>query len=71
MKNLEELGRTEVNTIIDEYVFNERDRELLKRRILDGIRYEQLAIEFDISVQNAKRIVYTRMQKLIQKIDKI
>ena len=52
------LSRSEVEKLIDEWVFNQRDREILKRRWLDGICYEPLAEEFDMSVRQVKTIVY-------------
>lgn len=50
--------RSEVEHIIDEWIFNERDRNILKRRFLDGITYERLAEEFDLSTQGIKSIIY-------------
>lgn len=44
--------------LIDEYIHSERDRAILKRRLIDGITYESLAEEFDLSVSQIKRIVY-------------
>ena len=52
-----ELSRSQWSELIDEWVFNERDRKLLKRRLLDGIRYEALAEEFDMSVRQVKNVV--------------
>jgi len=53
-----ELSRSEVERLIDEWIFNQRDRNILKRRLLDGICYEPLAEEFDLSVRQIKNIVY-------------
>lgn len=50
--------RSEVEHIINEWVFNERDRAVMKRRYLDGLTYERLAEEFDLSTQRIKSIVY-------------
>ncbi len=58
------LSRTEVDHLIDEWIFNERDRQILKRRLLDGRTYEQLAEEFDLSTQRVKTIVYKCQDKL-------
>lgn len=44
--------------LIDEYIHSERDRKILKRRLIDGLTYENLAEEFDLSVTQIKRIVY-------------
>lgn len=43
---------------IQELIHSERDRNILKRRLVDGITYEKLAEEFDLSVAQIKRIVY-------------
>lgn len=43
---------------IDEWILNEKHRAILKRRLIDGICYEPLAEEFDMSVRQIKRIVY-------------
>lgn len=51
-------SRSEIEYIIDEWIFNERDRMILKRRLLDGIKFEKLAEEFDLSTQQTKKIVY-------------
>ena len=63
-----ELSRSQWSELIDEWVFNERDRKLLKRRLLDGIRYEALAEEFDMSVRQLKSIVYKQSEKLFRHI---
>lgn len=45
------------NKLIDDWILNERDRVILKRRIIDGVKYEKLAEEFDLSVIQIVRIV--------------
>lgn len=51
-------SRSEIEYLIDEWIFNERNRKILKRRFCDGITYERLAEEFDLSTQQIKSIVY-------------
>lgn len=51
------LSVRDVTEIIDQNVFSDRDRKLLKRRMIDGIPYEELAEEFYISVERARKIV--------------
>lgn len=63
-----DLSRSEWENLIDEYIFRERDRAILKRRLLDGICYEPLAEEFDLSVQQTKTIVYKALEKLSKHI---
>ena len=64
----EDLSRSQWENLIDEWIFNERDRAILKRRLLDGRTFEQLAEEFDFSTQNIQRIVYKAQNKLFSKI---
>jgi hypothetical protein len=67
MGNLENFTRTEINNMIDEYVVGrnaERNRAILKRRFIDGICYEPLAEEFDLSVRQVKVIVSKYARKL-------
>ena len=49
---------SEIDKVIDEYIHSERDRKILKRRYIDGIRLEPLAEEFDLSVTQIKNIIY-------------
>lgn len=54
-------SRSELDRLIDEWILGrnaERDRKILKRRLFDGITYERLAEEFDLSVRQVKNIVY-------------
>jgi hypothetical protein len=63
-----ELSRSQVEHLIDEWIFNERDRKILKRRLLDGVCYEPLAEEFDLSVRQVKNIVYKSEIKIFKHI---
>lgn len=63
-----DLSRSQWENLIDEWVFSERDRALLKRRLLDGICYEPLAEEFDLSVQQTKTIVYRLQNRIFKKL---
>lgn len=69
MKNIEELSRTDIEFLIDEWIHNERDRSILKRRLLDGIIYDKLAEEFDLSVRHVKKIVYKGEEKIFKHIE--
>lgn len=68
---LYDLPRTEIEHLIDEWIFNERDRAILKRRLLDGVKYEALAEEFDLSVRRTKTIVYKAQERLFKKIERL
>lgn len=49
---------SEIAALIDEYIHHERNRAILKRRLIDGVCYEPLAEEFEMSVRQVKKIVY-------------
>lgn len=62
-----DLCRSEIEKLIDEWIIGrnaERDRSILKRRLIDGITYEKLAEEFNLSVRQVKNIVYRSQEKL-------
>lgn len=63
-----DIPRCEWEHLIDQWIFKERDRKMLKRRLLDGVCYEPLAEEFDLSVQQTKTIIYKATEKLIKHI---
>lgn len=63
-----ELSRTEIELLIDEWIFSERNRMIMKRRLLDGICYEPLAEEFNLSVRQIKNIVYKCEDRLFSHI---
>ena len=65
------LTSTDIARFIDENVvgrYAERDRSIMKRRIVDGILYEPLAEEFDLSVRQTKNIIYKRIQQLLKRL---
>lgn len=63
---MRDYSRTELTEAIDEWILNEKHRAILKRRLLDGICFEPLAEEFDMSVTQIKRIVYKGQEKVFK-----
>jgi len=63
-----ELSNSEICHLIDEWIHNKRDRDVLKRRLIDGIRFESLASEFDLSVRQVKTIVYKSEKTLYKHV---
>lgn len=64
-----EHSRTEIEKAIDEWIVGrnaERNRAILKRRLIDGICYEPLAEEFDMSVRQIKNIIYKGQEKVLK-----
>ena len=62
------LSRAEWIELIDLWIFNETDRAILKRRLLDGRTYEQLAEEFNSSDRHIKTRVYKAEKQLFKHI---
>ena len=55
------LSRSDIESLIDEWIIGrnaQRDRKIIKRRLIDGICFEPLAEEFELSVRQVKNIVY-------------
>lgn len=67
-EKVKEYTNSQISGIIDEYIHSERDRKLLKRRLIDGITYERIAEEFDLSVRQVKTIVYRAEKKIFDHV---
>ena len=52
-----EYETDEVSNAIDQWIHSERDRKILKRRLIDGICYEPLADEMQMSVRQIKDVI--------------
>ena len=63
---MRDYSRTELTEAIDEWILNEKHRAILKRRLIDGICFEPLAEEFDMSPRQIKRIVYKTQETLFR-----
>lgn len=63
---MRDYSRSEIEAAITEWVLNERDRAVIRRRLIDGLTYENLAEEFDLSVSQVKRIVYKAQEKVFR-----
>ena len=66
---LGDLSNSQLAALIDEWIKNERNRAILKRRLIDGVCFEPLAEEFNLSVRQTKNIVYRSMDRLFKHID--
>lgn len=58
VNNYDHIKNSDISNMIDEWIKSERDRKILKRRLIDGICFEPLADEFQMSVRQIKNIVY-------------
>lgn len=61
------LSKSQIDALINEWIIgknSERDREILRRRLFDGLTFELIALEFDMSVRQIKNIVYKGERKI-------
>lgn len=58
------LSRSELQYLIDQWIFNERHRLILSDRLFNGTTYERLAEKYGLSAQQVKNIVYKAMDRL-------
>lgn len=70
MIDLTEISNSALAALIDEWIKGERERAILKRRLIDGICYEPLAEEFGLSVDRIKQIVYKQQDILFRRIER-
>ena len=61
-------ARAVVQSAIDDYIFSERTRLMLQRRLFDGIHFEKLAEEFGLSPRQTKTIIYNAERILMQHV---
>lgn len=62
------ISISDLNDLIDEWIFSERDRAIAKRRFLDGIRIEALAEEMKLSPRQTRTIIHDSANQLKQHI---
>ena len=69
--NANDLSRSQIDALIDEWIIGsnaERNRAILRRRLFDGITFERLAEEFDMSPRQVKAVVYKCEDKIFSKV---
>jgi hypothetical protein len=67
-RNLDGVSNADISAAIDMWIHNERNRAIMKRRLIDGICFEPLAEEFDLSVCQVKNIVYKNEPVILLKL---
>lgn len=62
---ISDIPNSELERLIDEWVKSERNRKILKRRLIDGIHYEKIAEEFELSDRQIKTIVKKEKENIL------
>ena len=63
-----DIANSELSYLIDQWIRSERDRAILKDRLINGLTFERLAEKHDMSVRQTKNIVYRSMEKLVTRL---
>lgn len=61
-----EYTNSQIRELIAEHIHSERDREILCRRLIDGITFERLAEEFAMSPRQIRSIVHREETNLFR-----
>jgi DNA-directed RNA polymerase specialized sigma24 family protein len=69
MPNNVDIPRSEWEKLIDEWIFSEEHRAMLKRNLLDGWTYEHIADEFGMSSRQIGRIIPKLQEQLFRHIN--
>lgn len=64
-----EYTNSQIRHLIDEYIHSARDREILCERLIDGMVYEAIALEHQMSVRQIKNIVYKQSMKVFAHVE--
>lgn len=63
-----EYTNSRIRELIAEHIHSERDRKILERRLIDGITFERLAEEFELSPRQTRSIVHRSEEILFRKM---
>lgn len=66
-----QICRADIERLADQWITGRnavRDREIIKRRLIDGITYERLAEDFELSDRQIKNIVYKRQSAIYKHV---
>ena len=65
----EDITSEDIEIAIVKWIYGrngERNRAILHRRLVDGIKFDALAEEFELSVRQTKNIVYKGSSKIFK-----
>lgn len=62
---IDDIPNSTLERLIDEWVKSERNRKILKRRLIDGIHYEKIAEELELSDRQIKTIVKKEKENIL------
>ena len=63
-----EYTNSRIRELIAEYIHSARDRIILEKRLIDGLTYERIAEDMDMSPRQIKNIIYREEKLLFSKL---
>ena len=63
-----EYTNSRIRELIAEYIHSSRDRIILEKRLIDGLTYERIAEDMDMSPRQIKNIIYKNEEILFSKL---
>lgn len=63
-----EYTNSQIRELIAEHIHSIRDRIVLEKRLIDGLTYERIAEDMDMSPRQIKNIVYKNEEILFSKL---
>ena len=63
-----DYSNSEIDAAISEWIHSERDRVILREKLLCDITYEAIAERHKLDVSTVKRIVYRSRDRLFRKL---
>lgn len=69
--NMIDLSRSDIEWLIEQYLFVVRDREIAKARWIDGMTFDEISKRFDISPRQAKTIIRNSRERVLSHVDRL
>ena len=63
-----EYTNSRIRELIAEHIHSIRDRVILEKRLIDGLTYERIAEDMDMSPRQIKNIIYKNEDILFSKL---
>ena len=63
-----EYTNSQARELIAEHIHSERDRSILVKRLIDGLTYERIAEDMEMSTRQIKNIIYKNEKYLFSKL---
>lgn len=68
MARKSDYSNTDISKVIDDYIHSDRDRQILKSRLIDGLTYDELSDRYHLSARRIKTIVYRAQDGLFKRL---